>query len=121
MGAGVLLSEAVHSFAHWEASVESGHNDQPHAEDGHHQHPDSHGVMNLVRENGDAHPHLDIRSTVPGSTSLKSLTLALPFLELPLLNRVSVSRIINVPSSSDIFVREHGPPPPSRAPPLSLT
>lgn len=120
LSAGILLPEAGHSLAHVNASAETAHHDASHHGADHHT-IDLPEAETQIRE-GDqaAHPHLDLLTTVPSPSSLKSLVAVAPSILDLLLDSIPVSRVFELPpETASPFVSEHGPPSPSRAPPLT--
>lgn len=124
LGFAVLLPEIGHSLAHRNAALHAA----PHAaldvDDHHHGGAalaaPGHGDMVAAgTHGGGVHPHFDLRPTRPTKTSLALLAA-----------QTVVEFILDVaeprppsPFGRDhlvvLAVRNHGPPPPSRAPPVS--
>jgi hypothetical protein len=120
LSAGILLPEAGHSLAHLDASAEVAHHDASHHDGDHHTIDLSEAETEIGEGDQAAHPHLDLLTTIPSSSSLKSLVVAAPSIHDLLPEFLPVSRVINLPpETAPPFVSEHGPPPPSRAPPLT--
>ena len=111
LGFGLLLPEMVHSLAHHHAAEHGSAHVSPHQgfPSGSAKSTDAHG--------GD-HPHLDLIGTPSAKPTLaKAIEVqgALPaFRELETQNAQLLAVAPTIPPGG----RDHGPPPPSRAPPL---
>jgi hypothetical protein len=124
LGFAVLLPEIGHSLAHREDALHAA----PHAaldvDDHHHGEAavaaHGHGAMVATGTHAaGVHPHFDLRPTPPTKTSLALLLAAQTVVEFIL--DVAEPRP-PIPFGQDHLLlagRNHGPPPPSRAPPVS--
>ena len=120
LSAGILLPEVGHSLAHLNASAAAEHHDAPHHHGDHHSVELSDAASLIGEDKQATHPHLNLLTTIPGPATLKSLVAATPSIQNLQLDSISVSRVFNLPpETAQPFVSEHGPPPPSRAPPLT--
>ena len=112
LGLGLLLPEVGHSLAHSHASE---HRDSYDSAPLHHG---SSEIGFLGEPQGGDHPHVDLLATTPAKISLTMVAMVQVFiLAFPAADgnrRLPVSAVAGFPLGG----REHGPPPPSRAPPL---
>ena len=123
LGVAVLLPEIGHSLAHRDAALHTAP-DAVLAGDDHHHGAEvvagpGEGMVSAGRHAVEVHPHFDLRQTAPSKTSL-SLFLAVQYVVDLILDPVDHQPAI--PFRQGHFAmawRNHGPPPPSRAPPLS--
>lgn len=124
LGFAVLLPEIGHSMAHRTAALHvaphATHdvNDHHHgaAADAAHGHRDT---MAAGPHTARVHPHFDLRPAAPGKASPSLLLAAHTVVELILDSADPRSPIPVPPDRPVLSGRNHGPPPPSRAPPLS--
>jgi hypothetical protein len=113
----LLLPEWGHGLAHHHAAA---HHDAPqHHDSSRHAAHDrlTGGITSVTGETGDdGHPHLELIATAPA----KPLPIYATVVRVvALLAQVSEERPLQPSAATDLSPRrrEHGPPPPSRAPP----
>ncbi len=124
LGVAVLLPEIGHSLAHRvaaahaapDAALDGDHHDHRAAAAAPHRHRDT---VAAGQHAAAVHPHFDLRPTPPIKTSLALLMAAQTVVEFIL---DAAEPRPPTPFGQDHLIlagRNHGPPPPSRSPPLS--
>lgn len=114
MGLAVLFLEAGHSLAHRHALNADLHHAVEHAV------PHAHGEMAVDDGHvGGDHPHVELLGT-PGAKPLLAHAVATQTV-IRLADDLGTERQVRLVVLDDLTpgCREHGPPPPSRAPPLA--
>ena len=111
-GVGLLLPEVGHSLAHYHAA---DHHSGPHSAPHHH---DSTSLELIGEHHGGDHPHLDLLATPSAKTSL--VHTAIVQVCVLALDAADQESALPPPTAvaPPLAGRGHGPPPPSRAPPL---
>ncbi len=112
VGVGLLLPEVSHSLAHHHSAEHHGA-----SQSAAHHHGFS-GIGLIGERHGGDHPHLDLLAAASAKTSLAHAAMVQVFvLLLPARDELRPLPLATVPGPP-LEGRDHGPPPPSRAPPL---
>jgi ABC-type Zn2+ transport system substrate-binding protein/surface adhesin len=124
LGVAPLLFGVGHSHAHRQSPHVSHSSADHHDAADHHGSVDHHEIANtavIAFEDGHAsndHPHLDLTATPPAKTILQALVVrAVTDLWDLIDDEVRVPLIAS--AAHTLRGREHGPPPPARAPPIA--
>jgi hypothetical protein len=111
LGLGLLLPEAVHGLAHHHAAEHHAASAAPHS----HEHP---GAALTGDDHAGDHPHLESLARPSAKPGLARALVVQSTVHA--LDGLSEERPLALPLAAQPLTagREHGPPPPARAPPL---